>query len=511
MIEKFYITTTLPYVNADPHIGFALEIIQADVIARYHKDVLKQDVFFNTGTDEHGLKIYNKAKEAGKETLAYADEYAEKFKLLMPALGILEDVHFIRTTNKHHIAACQEFWKIVEKNGHIYKAKYKIKYCVGCELEKTDQELIDGKCPLHPNLELEIREEENYFFKFSAFEKPLLDLYKKYPDFVVPDFRFKEIKEFVKSGLKDFSISRLKSKMPWGVPVPGDDSHVMYVWFDALINYISTLGWPEGSDQWTVISGQKTTHYPLPTTHFFDFWGTKEKPNAVQIAGKDNLRQQSAMWQAMLLAAGLPSSRQIIIHGFINSGGQKMSKSLGNVADPYQILNKLQSLGLTKEQATDALRYYLVREISTFEDGDYTWEKFAESYNAGLANGIGNLTSRILKMAVNAGCSAPNLLGKKTADESARYTEYYELQKAADFIWQKIKACDEFIQKNEPFKVIKTNKEKAVKDIQYLLSELHKIATDLIPFLPQTSGKILAVLKDPKLENIPRLFPRIDS
>jgi methionyl-tRNA synthetase len=495
--NKFYITTTLPYVNADPHLGFALEIIQADVIARYHKDVLKQDVFLNTGTDEHGLKIYNKAIQAGKETLAYADEYAEKFKLLMPALGILEDVHFIRTTDKHHIAACQEFWKIVEKNGHIYKAKYKIKYCVGCELEKTDQELIDGKCPLHPNLELEIREEENYFFKFSDFEKPLLDLYKQYPDFVVPDFRFKEIKEFVKSGLKDFSISRLKSKMPWGVPVPGDDSHVMYVWFDALINYISTLGWPESEAK-----SQKVE------VRFEEFWGTKKNPNAIQIAGKDNLRQQSAMWQAMLLAAGLPSSRQIIIHGFINSGGQKMSKSLGNVADPYEILNKLQSLGLTKEQATDALRYYLVREISTFEDGDYTWEKFAESYNAGLANGIGNLTSRIMKMAINA-----NIKHQISSIKygSNQFLESFELQKAADAIWQKIKACDEFIQKNEPFKVIKTNKEKAVKDIKYLLLELHKIATDLIPFLPQTSGKILAVLKDPKLENIPRLFPRIDS
>ena len=281
------------------------------------------------------------------------------------------------------------------------------------------------------------------------------------------------------------------------MPVPGDDSHVMYVWFDALINYISTLGWPESEAK-----SQKVE------VRFEEFWGTKKNPNAIQIAGKDNLRQQSAMWQAMLLAAGLPSSRQIIIHGFINSGGQKMSKSLGNVADPYEILNKLQSLGLTKEQATDALRYYLVREISTFEDGDYTWEKFAESYNAGLANGIGNLTSRIMKMAINA-----NIKHQISSIKygSNQFLESFELQKAADAIWQKIKACDEFIQKNEPFKVIKTNKEKAVKDIKYLLLELHKIATDLIPFLPQTSGKILAVLKDPKLENIPRLFPRIDS
>lgn len=484
--NHFYITTTLPYVNADPHIGFALELVQADTIAR-HQKLLGKEVFFNTGTDEHGQKIYQKALAAGKDAQSYCDEYAAKFKQLIPALGILPDIHFIRTTEPRHIKAAQEFWNRCFDNGDVYKKIYKVKYCVGCELEKTESDLNEeGQCLIHPHLKIELIDEENYFFRFSKYEKPLLDFYQKRPDFVVPDFRFNEIKQFIKSGLQDFSISRLKSKMPWGVPVPGDQTHVMYVWFDALINYISTLGWPN-----------------IPKD-YDQYWpGT-------QTAGKDNLRQQSAMWQAMLMSAGLPNSKQIIIHGFINSGGQKMSKSLGNVADPYAIIDQLKSKGLDQSQATDALRYYLLREISTFEDGDYTWEKFVESYNSGLANGLGNLTSRIMKMAVNASCSAPNLLGKKTADKSARYIENYELQKAADSIWQKIKACDEFIQKNEPFKVIKTDKEKAIKDIQYLLSELQQIATDLIPFLPQTSEKILAVLKDSKLENIPRLFPRIE-
>jgi methionyl-tRNA synthetase len=498
--NKFYITTTLPYVNSDPHLGFALEMVQADVIARYHKDVLGQDVFFNTGTDEHGQKVFAKAKASGKDIQSYIDEYADKFKKLMPALGISHDIHFIRTTDKHHVAAAQEFWKLCDKNGDIYKKNYQVKYCVGCELEKTESDLNEeGQCLIHPHLKIELLDEENYFFKFSKYQQRLLDYYAAHPDFVVPDFRFNEIKQFVKSGLQDFSVSRLKSKMPWGVPVLGDPDHVMYVWFDALINYVSTLGWPESADS----SKQSAVS-------FKDFWGTVEKPNALQIAGKDNLRQQSAMWQAMLMSAGLPNSKQIIIHGFINSGGHKMSKSLGNVADPYEILDKLKSKGLNQEQAIDALRYYLLREIPTFEDGDYTWEKFVESYHAGLANGLGNLTSRILKMAVNAGCSAPNLLGKNTADKSARYIENYELQKAADEIWGKIKSCDEYIQKNEPFKVIKTDKEKAVKDIQYLLSELYQVALLLTPFLPQTSEKILVVLKDPKLENIPRLFPRIE-
>ena len=483
--EKFYLTTTLPYVNADPHIGFALELVQADAIVRYHKENLGQVVFFNTGTDEHGLKIYQKAVEQGKDPQAYCDEYAAKFRQLIPALGILPDIHFIRTTDPHHIAAAQEFWKRCYQSGDIEKKIYKVKYCVGCELEKTESDLDEnGRCQLHPNLEIEIREEENYFFKFSKYEQPLLEFYEKNPDFVVPDFRFNEIKQFVKSGLQDFSISRLKSKMPWGVPVPGDSEHVMYVWFDALINYISTLGWPEDSVQ------------------FNAFW------SGTQIAGKDNLRQQSAMWQAMLMSAGLPNSKQIIIHGFINAGGQKMSKSLGNVADPYLILEQLQSKGLSKEQAIDALRYYLLREIPTFEDGDYTWEKLVESYNSGLANGIGNLTSRILKMAVNAGIrNYESGITKPSGfdDSIARY----DLKKAADLLWENVQYCDGYIQKNEPFKTIKVDKEKAIKDIEFLLSELSSLAHLLKPFLPQTSEKILKALENPTAENIPRLFPRI--
>ncbi len=501
--NKFYITTALPYVNSDPHLGFALEMVQADVIARYHKEVLNQDVFFNTGTDEHGQKIFQKAQENNQDVQSYVDEYADKFKKLMPALGISPEIHFIRTTDAHHVEAAQEFWRQCEKNGDIYKKNYKTKYCVGCELGKTESELVDGKCPIHPNLELEIREEENYFFRWSKYQQPLLDLYQKQPDFVVPDFRFNEIKEFVKNGLEDFSVSRLKEKMSWGIPVPGDENHVMYVWFDALINYVSTLGWPPSPSSPSE-RGQGEGF------EFQDYWP------GVQIAGKDNLRQQSAMWQAMLMSAGLPNSKQIIIHGFITSGGQKMSKSLGNVADPYAIINQLIEKGLHTEQATEALRYYLLREIPTFEDGDYTWERFAESYNAGLANGIGNLTSRILKMAASASL-LPWRGEKPSASEAERLNhdgknsliDNYQLQKYMDEIWKKVQACDEFIQKNEPFKVIKIDPEKAKKDIEQLLSKLEELATALVPVLPWTSAKIITALKDISVENIPRLFPRI--
>lgn len=495
IMSKFYLTTTLPYVNSKPHMGHAQEFVYADVIARYHREILKDEVIFNTGTDEHGQKIYEKALEEKKDVQAYVDENAAKFDDLKKALNLSYD-RFIRTTDPHHIKAAQEFWKLCDQNGDIYKKNYKIKYCVGCELEKTESDLNeDGRCLVHPHLELETIDEENYFFRFSKYQQPLLNYYKNHRDFVVPDFRFNEIKKFVEGGLQDFSISRLAKKMPWGVPVPGDDSQVMYVWFDALINYVSTLGWPDVSSPSPSGRGIKGEG-----AEFSDFWGSKGHENGIQIAGKDNLRQQSAMWQAMLMSAGLPNSKQIIIHGFINSGGQKMSKSFGNVIDPMEIVEKY---------GTDALRYWLCREVSTFEDGDFTLEKFKESYNSGLANGLGNLTSRIMKMAVNAGITNYELRITNNPQISD-YLKVYEIKKAIDLIWENIKAADQFIQLKEPFKVIKINKDLGETYIKELLDLLFYIATSLQPFLPESSAKILAVLKQPSLENIPRLFPRME-
>ncbi|MEK7089741.1 MAG: methionine--tRNA ligase [Patescibacteria group bacterium] len=481
--KYFYITTTLPYVNSKPHMGHALEFVQADVIARYQK-LLGKELFFNTGTDEHGQKIYEKALTEGKNPQAYCDEYAEKFKVVLNKLNILKEIHFIRTTDPHHITTAQAFWKICEKNGDIYKKAYKVKYCVGCELEKTDSELVDGKCLVHPNLNLQEIEEENYFFKFSNYQKPLLELYKKNPDFVVPDFRFNEIKKFVEGGLIDFSISRLKEKMPWGIPVPSDDAQVMYVWFDALINYISTLGWPKDN------------------ANFERFWGTGAVPNALQIAGKDNLRQQSAMWQAMLLSAKLPPSKQIVIHGFITSDGQKMAKSVGNVVDPFEVSEKY---------GTDALRYWLTREMNTFEDGDFTWEKFTDTYNSGLANGLGNLVSRIMKMASTNGVSVTREMNIATDVEFETFREHlshYEIKRAADEIWKIVGGLDKKIQETEPFRLVKTDPEKAKQIISELVNEVWKIAYMIEPFLPETSEKIFKILKNPS-EPLTPLFPRI--
>jgi methionyl-tRNA synthetase len=470
-------------------MGHALEFVQADVIARYQK-LLGSDLFFNTGTDEHGQKIYEKALEEGKEPQEYCDEYAEKFKVVLSKLNILSEIHFVRTTDAHHIDAAQEFWKRCEEKGDIYKKAYKIKYCVGCELEKTDSELEEGKCPLHPNLTLKEMNEENYFFRFSKYQKPLLDFYAANPDFVIPRFRFHEIINFVEQGLVDFSISRLKEKMPWGIAVPGDDAQVMYVWFDALINYISTLGWPENE------------------VNFNGYWGSEKERLAVQIAGKDNLRQQSAMWQAMLLSASLPLSRQVIIHGFITSGGQKMSKSAGNVIDPYAVI---------EQYSTDALRYWLTREMNTFEDGDFTWEKFKESYNGGLANGLGNLVSRVVKMAANSGVSfdIANRGGMSCLEnETAILKKYhdaleeYNIKEAANVIWEAIAETDRIIQKTEPFKKIKTDPEAAKKDISLLLRQLDQIALMLSPLLPATSDLITHIIQNPN-SNFKPLFPRI--
>lgn len=494
--KKFYITTTLPYVNAAPHIGFALEIVQADIIARYHRDLLGEEVVFNTGTDEHGVKVYRKALEEKKDPQAYADEYAAKFDRLKAALD-LSYTDFIRTTDAHHMASAEELWRRCAANGDIEKKTYKAKYCAGCELEKMDSELVEGKCPLHPTLAVELIDEENYFFKFSRYQKPLFDLYNRYPDFVLPPSRLKEIRNFVAAGLQDFSISRLKAKMPWGVPVPEDEAHVMYVWFDALVNYISTLGWPAFAEA--------TAGKPFDIIHnkpdkFDAFWGTKENPNAVQIAGKDNLRQQAAMWQAMLLSAGLPPSRRILIHGFIESGGRKMSKSLGNVVDPF---------ALVAAYGTDALRYWIAREIPAFDDSDFTEEKFRQAYNAGLANGLGNLVSRVLTMAKNYSVAIAAELSGQVADD-ARYREYmgrFEIQRAAEVVWERIAIADKFIQEREPFKKLKTDPEGAKADVKELLRSLFEIAYLLKPILPGTSEKIITALAHPE-QAVPALFPR---
>jgi methionyl-tRNA synthetase len=487
MSEKFYITTTLPYINSEPHIGFAGEIISADVLARFHRNI-GDEVFFNTGTDEHGLKIYRKAQELGKDTQEYCDELAETFKGLKGLLNLSFD-NFIRTTGKNHIKAAQEFWKLCEKNGDIYKKIYKVKYCVGCELEKTDSELVDGKCPDHPNQEIECIEEENYFFKFSSYQQKLLELYEKNPEFILPKKRFNEIKSFIEKGLQDFSISRLKEKMPWGIEVPGDPKHVMYVWFDALVNYISALGWPCHCERVNKLGAIESSDLCLcnkDKCNYKKFWP------GVQIAGKDNLRQQAAMWQAMLMSAGIPNSKQVFIRGFITNKGEKMSKSQGNFISVKEMVEKF---------GIDGSRYLLLSVGGNFgEDTDVTMEKFMEKYNADLANGLGNLVSRVLKL------SGDIEVPKDLEIDQSSYFEKIELSLALNSIWQIIRDDNKFIEDNKPWELAKSDSEKFGVVMEKLLRDLNAISDKLIPFLPETAEKIKKALETKQVEP---LFQRI--
>ncbi len=476
--EKFYITTTLPYINSDPHIGFAAEIIKADVIARYFRQRGRK-VFFNTGTDEHGLKIFLKAQEMNLPVQEYCDLYSAKFKPLKESLNLSYD-KFIRTTDASHMAAAQEFWRRCEAKGDIYKKNYQVKYCVGCEMEKTDSELTDGRCPLHPNRDLEIIDEENYFFRFSNYQEQLLTLYEKNPDFVLPAGRLKEISTFVASGLQDFSISRQKDKMPHGVPVPGDDNQVMYVWFDALVNYVSTLGWPEDME------------------NFSSYWP------GLQVCGKDNLRPQAAMWQAMLMSADLPASRQVLVFGFLTANGEKMSKSLGNVVDPYSLVEKY---------GADAVRYYLLAEISTFEDGDYSEDKFRLRYNADLANGLGNLSARISNLlekneiVTNLSPLIDSPEFKETNNKFEQAMSGYRFNEALQAIWEKVKASDESLSRQAPWKM--TDKNEITSALRPLAQDVLNIAYLLEPFLPTTSSKIQEQFSAVQIKKGESLFPRL--
>lgn len=475
MSTRQYITTTLPYVNADPHIGFALEIIQADVLARYVR-LLGKEVFFTTGTDEHGQKIYEKAKEGGEEVQAYVDRYAASFSRLKDALNLSYDA-FIRTTNPDHERAAQELWRRCLAQGDIYKKKYSGLYCVGCEKFLTEKDLVEGRCPHHPGQEPQTVEEENYFFALSKYQRGLLD-YLSCDGVIMPEHRREEARRFVAEGLEDFSISREVGRMPWGVPVPDDDTQVMYVWFDALTNYISTLGWPVGEG------------------NFKKFW---DEADTLQMAGKDQVRFQSIMWQAMLMSAGIKPTDRVFYHGFITSGGQKMSKSIGNVISPF---------GLVEKYGTEATRYILARHVHPTDDTDITWERMDEWYTANLVNGVGNLVARVMKL-------AETHLGQPIdrpveAGFTAAYTEAldtYDFQGAMDYVWSRIGELDTKITADEPFKVVKTDVEKGKEMISDAVVELYRIAQLLQPVMPQTSNRIKeAVLANKKPEN---LFPRL--
>jgi methionyl-tRNA synthetase len=451
-------------------MGHALEFVQADTLSRYWR-LMGEDVFFNMGVDEHGQKISRKADENGEARQAYADRFAAEFSKLQDALNLKPD-NFIRTTNPDHKAAAQEMWKLCDAAGDIYKKKYQGLYCVGCESFKVDSDLVEGKCPDHL-VEPEEIEEENYFFKLSNYQA-YLEEYLSVEGVIEPDWRRKEALNFVKGGLEDLSISREVSRMDWGVPVPGDDGHVMYVWFDALTNYISTLGWPSDAEG-----------------KFAKYW---EGAETLQLAGKDQVRFQSVIWQAMLKSAGIKATDKVFYHGFINSDGQKMSKSIGNTIDPYALVEKY---------GTDAVRYIMLRHVHPVDDSDLTWEKMDEYYTANLVNGLGNLTARIMKMAEThldgpVMCATPPYPAELSALDG-----YFDFQTVTDSLWSIIGQADEKIATTEPFKLVKIDKVAAQEIISDLVKRLHYVASLLQPLMPATSKIILdAITENKKPENL---------
>lgn len=465
-----YITTTLPYVNDKPHMGHALEFVQADTLARYWR-LSGEEVFFNVGVDEHGQKIARKADEQGVDRQAYVDKYAGEFNKLKEALDLSYD-SFIRTTSAAHKAATQEIWRRCNAAGDIYKKKYKGLYCVGCEAFKTESDLVDGKCPDHLKEPEEV-EEENYFFRLSKYQS-YLEEYLSKEGTILPDFRRQEALNFVRQGLDDLSISREKSRMDWGIDVPGDADHVMYVWFDALTNYISCLGWPED------VAGK-----------FERFW---KNGRTLQLAGKDQIRFQSVIWQAMLKSAGVKATDTVFYHGFITSGGHKMSKSIGNVIDPY---------ALVERYGTDATRYIMLRHVHPTDDSDLTWEKMDEYYTANLVNGLGNLTARIMKMAET------HLDGPVQCTQVELHSpdDVMWFDQRAELIWSMIGELDEKIAVTEPFKLVKTDSLAAQKIISELVDSLYMVAVLLKPFMPKTSEIILSAIRENKKPE--NLFSRL--
>jgi len=468
MTKKVYITTAIDYVNAEPHIGHAYQKIIADVLARWNR-LKGNDVFFVTGTDEHGKKVASAAKKSGKDTKEFVDSVSLKFKEAWKALNILPD-RFIRTTDKDHEKVVRDFILRCSKAGDIYKGIYEGLYCNGCEVYYSEIECPDGICKIHKK-PLEKVKEETYFFKLSKYKDFLLDLYKSNSKFILPKKRENEIMNRVKEGLKDLSISR--TSFDWGIPFPLDESHVTYVWFDALINYYTATR-KKGKEK---------------------FWG---KPT-VHILGKDNTWFHCVYWPAMLKSAGIEMPGSILSHGFLTVNGEKISKSLGNVISPKY---------LAKTYTADAVRYFCCRQFSFIsgDDGDFNEEGIVRRYNDELANKLGNLVSRVSALAEKYGIEKTKgvLLKKLNEKKIDKYFEEYCLDKVLNEIFTFIDVCNEYIQNKKPW-------ETGDKKVLYeLVNSLRKIATLLSPFIPEAAEKILKIFKSDKIKKAPILFKKLE-
>ncbi len=469
MSETFYITTPIYYVNASPHIGHAYTTIVADVLARYHR-MAGVETFFVTGTDEHGDKIAEAAQKAGITPKEYADRISAQFRSLWPELSISND-YFIRTTDKNHIETVRYILEKVHAAGDIYFGQYEGYYCVGCERFYMEKELVDGKCPDHQTTP-EHRKESNYFFRMGKYQNWLIDYIKEHPDFIRPERYRNEVLAFLREPLEDLCISRPKTRLEWGITLPFDENYVTYVWFDALINYVTAIDYPDGEK-------------------FKKFW-----PNAQHLIAKDILKPHGIYWPTMLKAAGIEPYRHLNVHGYWNSDQSKMSKSLGNVVRPLDLKDKY---GL------DAFRYFLLRDMVFGLDSNFSEEAFVQRLNSDLANDLGNLVSRSLTMAIKY-CDGKvpvmekelydNLLldaAGRTVEEVKNCMGEMALHKALMAIWEFINITNKYIVEKEPWTLGKdpASKDKLIAIMYNLLAALRAVAILISPFMPQTAQKIL--------------------
>ena len=517
--NRYYITTAIDYVNASPHIGHAYEKIIADVLARFHR-LRGYEVYFLTGTDEHGQKNTTTAATAGKPVRQFVDDNAALFKALAPLLHLSID-DFIRTTEPRHAKGVKTIWERVAAAGDFYKKNYKALYCVGHEAFVTKSDLVDGKCPVHDSEPIVI-EEENYFFRLSKYRQHLRRLFEGRPDFVVPASRYGEMLNLIDS-LEDISVSRPVEKLSWGIPVPGDPSHVIYVWFDALTNYISAIGFGDQEES------------------FGRWWRVSH-----HLIGKDINRFHSLLWPAMLISAGVEPPRQVFVHGFITVEGQKISKTLGNVIDPAQVAKELAAAsGADLDVCVDAIRYFLLREIPFGEDGDFSRSSLIHRFNADLANDYGNLLNRTLpQVERHFDGEIPARHEERGSDATLRetalnvaasiasYVDRLDFKGATEEIWRLLSAANKYIDTEAPWSVVRADPKRA-GTVLYNTLEAVRIATILLsPWLPVATQRvweqlgIAASLSEQRLEDATQwgrltpltrvrlgapIFPRIES
>ena len=467
--KTYYITTAIAYANAKPHMGHALEFVQADCIARF-RQLVGDRVRFQTGMDEHGVKQAETAAEQGITPQELADRNAESFRDLCRLLSV-DYSYFFRTTDREaHWPSCHKLWKRMADQGDIYKREYNGVYCAGCEKFLTDRDIEDGVCPNHPQMELKDVAEENYFFKLSRYSDEIARLIETDELRVYPEKRKNEILSLAREGLKDVSFSRPRTSLQWGIPVPDDPEQVIYVWCDALTNYLSGVGFADET--------------PL----YEECW-----PADVHCIGKDILRFHAGIWPGMLLSAGVPLPKAVFVHGFLTSEGRKMSKSLGNAVDPVQI---------AEEYGPEALRYYLLKEIQATADGDFSRNRFEEKYNADLANDLGNLLNRTIglirkyrggslepeALVTERFASLPEVVEAVVADVKAHMAEY-QIDRAADDIWRLVRELNQYVDYSAPWTLKKEGKEAELTTVLYSLVEgLRLVSLLLYPFVPATSA-----------------------